>query len=123
MSPITIVEDEGTIDRQALDKLAAARIWLTKERPLLGVLARPLRPEISRALTSPLAILPDDRLLVQPELALRTPFPQLCARVAHVTLHAALGGFARRGQRRLDHAAVVARGGRLSKLVARPSSR
>jgi predicted metal-dependent peptidase len=95
------VEDEATIDRQALDKLAAARIWLTKERPLLGVLARPLRPVIARALTAPLAVLPDDRLLVQPELALRTPFPQLCARVAHVTLHAALGGFARRRSRPL----------------------
>ena len=96
-----LAPSEDDVDRQALDKLAAARIWLTKERPLLGVLARPLRPTIARALTAPLGITPDDRLLIQPDLALRTPFANLVARVAHVALHAALGGFARRGVRPL----------------------
>jgi len=96
-----LAESAEAVQRQALDKLAAARIWLTRERPLLGVLARALRPQANTAIAAPLAILPDDRLLVEPELVMRTPFPQLCARVAHVVLHAALGGFARRGTRPL----------------------
>ncbi len=96
-----LAESAEAVQRQAMDKLAAARIWLTRERPLFGVLARSLRPQPCTAITAPLAILPDDRLLVEPELLLRTPFPQLCARVAHVVLHAALGGFARRGSRPL----------------------
>jgi predicted metal-dependent peptidase len=41
----------------------------------------------------------DDRLAVNPLVALRTPFPALCARIAHISLHAALGGFVRRGER------------------------
>ena len=94
-------EDDSAVVRQALDKVAAARIWLTKERPLLGVLARSLRAQPNLAITAALAITADDRLLVNPELALRTPFPALCARIAHVVLHAALGGFARRADRPL----------------------
>ncbi|GAC1352744.1 MAG: hypothetical protein NVSMB1_18680 [Polyangiales bacterium] len=90
-----------SVSQQALDKLAAARIFLTRERPLLGVLARSLRAIPSHVITAPLAITADDYLLVAPELLLRTPFPNLCARVAHVVLHAALGGFARRGARPL----------------------
>ena len=96
-----LAPDEAAVARQALDKIAAARIWLTKERPLLGVLARSLRAVPSMAITGPIAIVADDRLLVHPEHALRTTFPALVARIAHVVLHAALGGFARRGQRPL----------------------
>ena len=96
-----LAPDEATVVRQALDKVAAARIWLTKERPLLGVLARALRAVPSMAITGPIAIVADDRMLVHPEHALRTPFPALVARIAHVVLHAALGGFVRRGRRPL----------------------
>jgi predicted metal-dependent peptidase len=96
-----LAPDETAVARQALDKIAAARIWLTKERPLLGVLARALRATTSLSITGPIAIVVDDRLLVHPEHALRTPFPALVARIAHVVLHAALGGFVRRGHRPL----------------------
>ena len=82
----------------ALDKIAAARVWLLKEKPFFGVLARALRVE-PRTDVRALRLFSDDRLAVNPLVVLRTPFPSLCARLAHVALHAALGGFVRRGDR------------------------
>jgi predicted metal-dependent peptidase len=82
----------------ALDKIAAARVWLLKEKPFFGVLARALLVE-PRTDVRALRLFSDDRLAVNPLVVLRTPFPNLCARLAHVALHAALGGFVRRGDR------------------------
>ena len=82
----------------ALDKIAAARVWLLKEKPFFGVLARALLVE-PRTEVRAFRLFSDDRLAVNPLLVLRTPFPSLCARIAHVALHAALGGFVRRGDR------------------------
>jgi predicted metal-dependent peptidase len=82
----------------ALDKIAAARVWLLKEKPFFGVLARALLVE-PRTDVRALRLFSDDRLAVNPLVVLRTPFPSLCARLAHVALHAALGGFVRRGDR------------------------
>ena len=82
----------------AIDKIAAARGWLLKEKPFFGVLARALLVE-AREDVRALRLFSDDRLAVNPLLVLRTPFPSLCARLAHVALHAALGGFVRRGDR------------------------
>ncbi|MEO7096557.1 MAG: hypothetical protein ABI175_25085, partial [Polyangiales bacterium] len=56
-----LAPEEAAVVRQALDKIAAARIWLTKERPLLGVLARALRAVPSMAITGPIALVADDR--------------------------------------------------------------
>jgi predicted metal-dependent peptidase len=82
----------------ALDKIAAARVWLLKEKPFFGVLARALlvepRPDVPA-----FRLFSDDRLAVNPLVVLRTSFPSLCARLAHIALHAALGGFVRRGER------------------------
>jgi predicted metal-dependent peptidase len=82
----------------ALDKIAAARVWLLKEKPFFGVLSRALSVLPSHEVTA-FRLYADDRLLVNPLAVLRTPFPALCARLAHVALHAALGGFVRRGER------------------------
>ena len=82
----------------ALDKIAAARVWLLKEKPFFGVLSRALYVE-PRTDVRAFRLYPDDRLAVHPLVVLRTPFPALCARLAHISLHAALGGFVRRGER------------------------
>jgi predicted metal-dependent peptidase len=95
---VDLLGDPAALASGALDKIAAARVWLLKEKPFFGVLARALliepRPDV-RALR----LFSDDRLAVNPLVVLRTPFPSLCARLAHVALHAALGGFVRRGDR------------------------
>ena len=82
----------------ALDKIAAARVWLLKEKPFFGVLSRALTID-PRADERAFRLFADDRLAVNPLVVLRTPFPALAARLAHVALHAALGGFVRRGER------------------------
>src|SRR6266540_556861 len=82
----------------ALDKNAAARVWLLKEKPFFGVLSRALYVE-PRTDVRAFRLYPDDRLAVNSLVVLRTPFPALCARLAHISLHAALGGFVRRGER------------------------
>src|SRR3954471_3854430 len=82
----------------AIDKIAAARVWLFKEKPFFGVLARALAI-VPSAEVPAFRLYADDRLLVNPLSVLRTPFPALCARLAHLALHAALGGFVRRGDR------------------------
>lgn len=82
----------------AADKIAAARVWLLKEKPFFGVLARALLVEPAPAVTA-FRLRPDDRLLVNPGAVLSLPFPALTARLAHLALHAALGAFARRAAR------------------------
>src|SRR5262245_31728025 len=72
----------------AIDKIAAARVWLLKEKPFFGVLARAL--VVEPVLTVPaLRLSADDRLRVNPIAVLEMRFPALCARLAHVALHAA----------------------------------
>jgi predicted metal-dependent peptidase len=83
---------------EATDKIAAARVYLLKEKPFLGVLARALRVEPSPAVTA-FRLHADDRLEVRPEAVLALRFPALVARLAHLALHAALGAFARRAAR------------------------
>jgi predicted metal-dependent peptidase len=82
----------------AVDKIAAARVWLLKEKPFFGVLARALTIE-PHAGARAFRLHPDDRLVVPPRAVLELPFAHLCGRLAHIALHAALGGFARRGAR------------------------
>lgn len=81
--------------RQARDKVAAARVWLMKHKPFFGVLARALRLEATLEVPG-FRLLPDDRLRFNPIVTLEARFPALCARLAHVSLHAALGAFGRR---------------------------
>jgi predicted metal-dependent peptidase len=90
--------DPAAAAAQAVDKIAAARVWLLKEKPFFGVLARALYVEAT--LGGPAFRLgADDRLRMNPLVVLEMRFPALCARVAHVCLHAALGAFVRRAER------------------------
>lgn len=82
----------------AREKIAAARIWLLRERPFFGVLARYLVVEPSDR-TEAFRLLPDDRLLVRAEAVAGLPFGHLCGRLAHLTLHAALRAYRRAGGR------------------------
>lgn len=84
--------------REARDKLAAARIWLMKHKPFFGVLARAFKLEASLAVPA-YRLHPDDRLSFNPVAVLAARFPSVCARLAHLSLHAALGGFSRRRER------------------------
>ncbi len=84
--------------QQAVDKIAAARVWLLKEKPFFGVLARALRVEPTLAVPA-FRLTEDDRLLANALVVLEMRFPALCARLAHLCLHAALGAFVRRGPR------------------------
>jgi predicted metal-dependent peptidase len=95
---VDLLNDPAAAASGALDKIAAARVWLLKEKPFFGVLSRALAVE-PRADVRAFRLFPDDRLAVNPLVVLRTPFPALIARLAHVALHAALGGFVRRGER------------------------
>jgi predicted metal-dependent peptidase len=90
--------DPAAAQAQAIDKLAAARVWLLKEKPFFGVLARALVLEANLA-TPAFRLTADDRLRFSPLFVLEAKFPALCARVAHVAMHAALGGLVRRGVR------------------------
>jgi len=83
---------------QAVDKIAAARVWLLKEKPFFGVLARALQVEPTLSVPA-FRLTPDDRLRVNALVVLELGFPLLCARMAHVSLHAALGAFVRRATR------------------------
>jgi predicted metal-dependent peptidase len=83
---------------EARDKIAAARVWLIKHKPFFGVLARALRVEASGS-TPAFRLLPDDRLLFAPDVVLGLPFRALCARLAHLSMHASLSAFGRRGSR------------------------
>lgn len=83
---------------QAVDKIAAARVWLLKEKPFFGVLARALQVEATLKVPA-FRLTLDDRLLANALVVLELRFPALCARLAHLCLHAALGAFVRRGAR------------------------
>lgn len=93
-----VYADPTAAAAQTTDKIAAARVWLLKEKPFFGVLARAFQVEVSLK-TPALRITPDDRLLVNPLVILEMRFPTLCARLAHVAMHAALGALPRRGPR------------------------
>src|SRR5262245_39059445 len=95
---VDLLNDPAAAASGALDKIAAARVWLLKEKPFFGVLSRALTVE-PRADERAFRLFADDRLAVNPLVVLRTPFPALTARLAHIALHAALGGFVRRGER------------------------
>jgi predicted metal-dependent peptidase len=82
----------------AKDKIAAARVWLLKEKPFFGVLSRALTIGTT-ADERAFRLFANDHLAVNPVVVLRTSFPVLVARLAHIALHAALGGFVRRGDR------------------------
>lgn len=90
--------DPAAAAAQAVDKIAAARVWLLKERPFFGVLARALVVEATLKVPA-FRLTPDDRLLANALVVLELKFPALCARMAHLCLHAALGAFVRRGTR------------------------
>lgn len=90
--------DPAKAAAQARDKVAAARVWLMKHKPFFGVLARAFRIEMTLMVPA-FRLLPDDRLLCHPLVTLELRFPSLCARLAHLSLHAALGAFGRRRER------------------------
>lgn len=90
--------DPAAAAAQSIDKIAAARVWLLKEKPFFGVLARALRVEATLKVPA-FRLTPDDKLLVNALIVLEMRFPSLCARMAHLCLHAALGAFVRRGAR------------------------
>lgn len=90
--------DPAAAAAQTIDKIAAARVWLLKEKPFFGVLARALRVEATLKVPA-FRVTPDDRLLVNALIVLEMRFPTLCARLSHLCLHAALGALARRGTR------------------------
>jgi predicted metal-dependent peptidase len=71
---------------------------LLKEKPFFGVLARALAVEITLAVPA-FRLTPDDRLRANALVVLEMRFPVLCARLAHLCLHAALGAFVRRAAR------------------------
>jgi predicted metal-dependent peptidase len=90
--------DPAAAAAQAVDKIAAARVWLLKEKPFFGVLARALRVEATLAVPA-FRLGADDRLRANALVVLELRFPTLCARMAHLCLHAALGAFVRRASR------------------------
>ncbi len=94
----TLYADPAAAAAQSIDKIAAARVWLLKEKPFFGVLARALRVEATLEVPA-FRLTPDDKLLVNALIVLEMRFPSLCARMAHLCLHAALGAFVRRGTR------------------------
>ena len=90
--------DPAAAAQQAVDKIAAARVWLLKEKPFFGVLARALVVEPTLQVTA-FKLTADDRLRVNALVVLELKFPALCARLAHLAMHAALGALVRRGTR------------------------
>ncbi len=97
--PLAVSVSPEAAARGALDKIAAARVWLLKEKPFFGVLARALVVEPTVGLTSAFRLHADDSLLVHPRAVLALPFPRLAARLSHLCLHAALGAYVRRRER------------------------
>ncbi len=95
-----VVQVSGEAEaRGAVDKIAAARVWLLKEKPFLGVLARALVVKPTPELASAFRLHPDDSLEVHPKGVMALPFMSLAARLSHLALHAAFGAFARRRER------------------------
>jgi predicted metal-dependent peptidase len=90
--------DPAAAATQASDKIAAARVWLMKEKPFFGVLSRALTIEPTLQVRA-FRLRTNDCLRVNPLVVLEIKFPALCARMAHIAMHAALGALARRGER------------------------
>ncbi len=90
--------DPAAAAAQAVDKVAAARVWLLKEKPFFGVLSRALTVEPTLQVPA-FKLTAHDRLRVNPLVVLEMAFPALYSRIAHVAMHAALGALARRGSR------------------------
>jgi hypothetical protein len=90
--------DPAAAAAQAVDKVAAARVWLLKEKPFFGVLSRALAVEPTLQVPA-FKLTAHDRLRVNPLVVLEMAFPALYSRIAHVAMHAALGALARRGSR------------------------
>lgn len=90
--------DPAAAASQATDKIAAARVWLLKEKPFFGVLSRALTVEPTLQVTA-FRLTANDHLRVNPLIVLEMKFPALCARMAHLAMHAALGAFTRRNGR------------------------
>lgn len=97
--PLDVEVSPEAAARGAIDKIAAARVWLLKEKPFFGVLARALRVEPSAALGTAFRLHANDRLVVHPKVVLALPFASVCARLAHLCLHSALGAYGRRRER------------------------
>jgi len=97
--PIAVEVSPEATARGAVDKIAAGRVWLLKEKPFFGVLARALVVEPTPGLASAFRLYSDDSLLVHPRAVLALPFVRLCARLSHLCLHAALGAYVRRRER------------------------
>jgi predicted metal-dependent peptidase len=97
--PIAVEVSPEASARGAVDKIAAGRVWLLKEKPFFGVLARALVVEPTPGLASAFRLHSDDSLLVHPRAVLALPFARLCARLSHLCLHAALGAYVRRRER------------------------
>lgn len=83
---------------EAVDKIAAARVWLMKEKPFFGILARAFQIEPSLK-TPAFRLRGNDKLDVNPIIVLQMRFPALCARLSHLAMHAALSALLRRGER------------------------
>jgi predicted metal-dependent peptidase len=90
--------DPAKAATEGRDKIAAARVWLMQHKPFFGVLARALRMQASLEVAA-FRLRPDDRVLFHPVVTLQLRFPSLCARLAHLSMHAALGAFGRRKER------------------------
>jgi predicted metal-dependent peptidase len=99
VAPVAVTVSAEAARRGAEDKIAAARVWLLKEKPFFGVLARALRIDPNDKLYSAFRLQPDDRLEVHPRAVMALPFPRLCARLSHLCLHAALRAYGRRRER------------------------
>jgi predicted metal-dependent peptidase len=97
--PLTVEIGPDAAARGAVDKIAAARVWLLKEKPFFGVLARALLIEPRLTLWTLARLHSDDRLEVNARAVQAVPFTRLCARLAHIAMHAALGALVRRGSR------------------------
>ncbi|MBK8255166.1 MAG: hypothetical protein IPK82_21205 [Polyangiaceae bacterium] len=90
--------DPAAAAAQSVDKIAAARVWLLKEKPFFGVLSRALTVEPTLQVPA-FRLLASDHLRFNPLVVLELKFPMLCARLAHLAMHAALGALSRRNHR------------------------
>ncbi len=93
-----LYSDPQAAASQATDKIAAARVWLLKEKPFFGVLSRALTVEATLQ-TRAFRLTARDHLKFNPLVVLEMKFVTLTQRIAHISLHAALGAISRRGDR------------------------
>src|SRR5690349_20352583 len=71
--------DPASAAAQATDKIAAARVWLLKEKPFFGVLSRALTVEATLQVAA-FRLASNDHLRFNPMIVLELKFPALCAR-------------------------------------------